>query len=131
MDGKMTAAPAEVMPTEMQGAPQDLDGTMEASLAEIDRDLHDIFLEKTSGGAENKKKKKIYDRHVRNYLEFWEKDQTRREEIAKQDGRTYVRVPAEPVTASKAALFFDYESKRPRVCLNYLFMFVPLIYSMK
>jgi len=95
---------------ETQGPSTSLSRQNELSVLEAESHQHRMAIQDsiTSG----KGTEVAYARHVKNYEDWWLRDQNRRMSEA---GATWKEIPAHPITAAKAALFLHYEMMRPKV----------------
>ncbi|KAF9237433.1 hypothetical protein BU15DRAFT_30358, partial [Melanogaster broomeanus] len=59
---------------------------------------------------DDKETKRSYARHVRNYVVWWENEQSR----LASECPTRPRIPALPITPAKVVLFLDYETTREK-----------------
>ncbi|KAI0085603.1 hypothetical protein BDY19DRAFT_996518 [Irpex rosettiformis] len=84
------------------------------SLTRLTQETHARAAAQLQSKQDNSQTGRSYSRHVRNYEKFWVREQQTR---AAADS-TWVDVPAFPITATKVALFLDYEMKRPKLKPN-------------
>jgi len=93
------------------------------SLRVLADEVHASHLSRQNEYVSGKTTDKKYQNRVREYLEWWEKDQARRCEAASTHGSSWVTIPAQPITAMKVALYLDYASNRPQVCLIFISLY--------
>ncbi|PPQ86995.1 hypothetical protein CVT24_002556 [Panaeolus cyanescens] len=62
----------------------------------------------------NKVTERVYSRHVKSYVAWWEADQAELQKRAKDANTTYFFEPAHPITAKKAVIFLNYQFDRKK-----------------
>ncbi|PPQ75574.1 hypothetical protein CVT24_013262 [Panaeolus cyanescens] len=78
-----------------------------SSLTTTQQRAEQIMAEQEAEYISNKGTERAYNRHVKNYVAWWESDQLNQENEA-------LRVPAHPITASKVVVFLNYEFDRKK-----------------
>lgn len=84
---------------------------MLVSLAKLEKDSHVVRLRQAESEQQDKQTENTYKRAVNSYEKWWLEYQV---ELLALDA-SYTPIPAFPVTAAKAVMFLDYETKRPKV----------------
>src|SRR5215471_2395574 len=92
---------------------------LELSLARLEAESHNVRLRQAQQVQGNSLTATTYERHIRNYRDWWTQDQAARSESE----LGYTLIPAFPVTAAKVALFLQYETTREKVGGVFFFPF--------
>jgi hypothetical protein len=80
----------------------------------LEADANNAYQRVIAQEQDDKETKRAYSRHLAAYQTWWEQYQAC--VMAADPDRTYI--PALPITVSKAVMFLDYESKRPKKVYN-------------
>lgn len=99
--------------------------TAQDSVQVLANEVHASHLSRQSEYVSGKSTDKKYQNRVREYLEWWENDQALRCEVASRNGTLWIPVPAQPITATKVALYLDYATTRPQVNQFSLLSIIP------
>ena len=108
------------VPVLMPADPSDL----QKSICILDREVHRITLDREAEIVGDKNTNRTYRNHLRLYEQWWMQNQALRSEDAEKNNTFWTPVPAQPITATKVALFMAYELKRPRVGSNLVFLLI-------
>ncbi|PPR07313.1 hypothetical protein CVT24_007514 [Panaeolus cyanescens] len=88
--------------------------TLEQQDKIISEEVWKLVLDRRAKYKADKGTSKAYPRHVKRYEEWWDENEKKRVLKEAEAGNVWTARPAHPITAEKAALFLDYESKRPK-----------------
>ncbi|KIJ04442.1 hypothetical protein PAXINDRAFT_22268 [Paxillus involutus ATCC 200175] len=83
---------------------------MQLALHNLDMEAHAIRDRISAEERADKETKRSYERHVQNYVAWWENEQSR---LACEDPARPL-IPAFPITPAKVVLFLDYETTREK-----------------
>jgi hypothetical protein len=94
------------------------------SYAMLEADSHAVRLDMLELERTDKTTRRIYERCLRSYREWWEQHQLK---VVAGDSHR-VAIPALPVTAAKVAIFLQHEMSREKkkVCVALFFLYVSL-----
>ncbi|KAF9232053.1 hypothetical protein BU15DRAFT_67816 [Melanogaster broomeanus] len=84
---------------------------MQLALHNLDMEAHAVRARVIADERDDKETKRSYARHVRNYVVWWENEQSR----LASECPTRPRIPALPITPAKVVLFLDYETTREKL----------------
>lgn len=99
--------------------PSDLEPGLAASLAALKTESHALRVARASKEQNDKSTGKTYMRHINCYVRWWEAYQ----DSQCEEMPSWTPIPAFPITASRAAMYLEYESSREKVnghCSLYL-----------
>jgi hypothetical protein len=116
------AADSPVVNTHPPGSVSSAVTSFNYSANALDADANNAYQNIITHEQDDKETKRAYARHLTAYQTWWEQYQAH--VLATDPDRTYI--PAFPVTVSKAVMFLDYESKRPKKVFYFVF---PIIHS--
>ena len=91
---------------------------LQKSIRALDQEVHRITLDREAEIVGDKNTDRTYRNHLRRYEQWWMQDQALQSEDAEKENTFWTPVPAQPITATKVALFMAYKLKRPRVGSN-------------
>jgi len=97
-------------------APQ-LTSNFEDSIRILENEAHASHLARHAEYVAGKGTEKKYSSRLQEYCDWWDSDQAVRAAEALKDGKSFVQVPAQPITATKVVIYLNYVLERPRVCL--------------
>lgn len=103
-EGERSTSPWHVVPSNSASG-------LAASLAALETESHALRLARASKEQNDKSTGKTYMRHVNRYVRWWEAYQ----ESQCEDTPSRTPIPAFPITASRAAVYLEYESSREKV----------------
>jgi hypothetical protein len=113
--------PPNLAPFIMGSPPTEITPRTKRSYAMLEADSHEVRLEMLKLESNDKTTKKIYERGVGNYCEWWEQNQLK---VITGDTRR-VAISAFPITAAKVAMFLQHEMTREKkkVCASFYHLF--------
>jgi len=87
----------------------------EDSISILEREAHASHLARQAEYVAGKGTEKKYSSRLQEYCDWWDSDQGLRAAEASKDGKAFVQVPAQPITATKVVIYLNYVLERPRV----------------